>query len=115
MKSMATSGYTITTSITNTSKTKEKEQHVNIEVEQNDSFQRSNVGRGGQPDSNTRTHPDVNHEYTKDKWPQEVLFLGFDLSSHSSTLQFCILSGGIFFFYLLYGISLEQIFRLPGK
>ena len=56
---------------------------------------------------------------TKDDDKQEKLhsvpFLGMDLQTYSKTTQFCVLSFGIFFFYLLYGIAMEQIFRYPGK
>ena len=50
----------------------------------------------------------------KDEKPAPVPFLGMDLQHYSKTTQFCLLSVGIFFFYLLYGIAMEQIFRYPG-
>ena len=39
---------------------------------------------------------------------------GLDLKSYSIPIQFVVLSFGIFFFFLLYGISLEKIFSYPG-
>ena len=56
----------------------------------------------------------IDESKRKDVKTNHVSFLGFDLHHFSSTSQFCILSAGIFFFYLLYGITMEQIFRLPG-
>ena len=50
----------------------------------------------------------------KDGKINSVSILGFDLESYSVSTQFCILSCGIFFFYLVYGITMEQIFRIPG-
>ena len=50
----------------------------------------------------------------KNEKPTPVPFLGIDLQHYSKTTQFCVLSFGIFFFYLLYGIAMEQIFRYPG-
>ena len=50
----------------------------------------------------------------KDEKPTPVPFLGIDLQHYSKATQFCVLSFGIFFFYLLYGIAMEQIFRYPG-
>ena len=52
---------------------------------------------------------------SKDEKLAPVPFLGLDLQFYSITTQFCILSFGIFFFYLLYGIAMEQIFRYPGN
>ena len=44
-----------------------------------------------------------------------VPFFGFDLQTLSTTYQFLILTTGVFFCYLLYGISVEKIFSVPGK
>lgn len=48
------------------------------------------------------------------KLKQVVPCLCFDLGPLQTHVQFIILSLCVFFFYLLYGITMEHIFRLPG-
>ena len=56
----------------------------------------------------------IDEPKTKDDKPNSIQLLGFDVNQYSKTLQFCSMSIGIFFFYLLYGIAMEKIFRIPG-
>ena len=55
----------------------------------------------------------IDEPKTKADKPNSILF-GLDLNHYSKPVQFCSLSLGIFFFYLLYGIAMEKIFRIPG-
>uniref|UniRef100_A0AC35TME3 Adenosine 3'-phospho 5'-phosphosulfate transporter 2 n=1 Tax=Rhabditophanes sp. KR3021 TaxID=114890 RepID=A0AC35TME3_9BILA len=44
----------------------------------------------------------------------KVMFLGIDMTSWSSSLQFMVLCSGVFFFYLMYGYLQELLMSLDG-
>ena len=56
----------------------------------------------------------IDEPKTKADKPNSIRLFGLDLNHYSKTVQFCSLSLGIFSFYLLYGIAMEKIFRIPG-
>ena len=98
-----------------------KSQHVSIDMEKQ-SGSGDRFGEGFDQKRRLTSIGDNTNKSdikTKDDDKQEKLhsvpFLGMDLQTYSKTTQFCVLSFGIFFFYLLYGIAMEQIFRYPGK
>ena len=84
--------------------------YVSIEVERPNKHQIKEVNYEG----SSKNVNSIDESKTKDGKINHVPFLGFNLYRLSTTAQFFILSSGIFFFYLLYGITMEQIFRLPG-
>ena len=107
--------FTQTNSLTNSRRNSDKPyHHVSIDVDKyDDGHQRSGSFK---QDLLLEDCGDRSNDESKNKTGKtnSVAFLGFNLHSYSTASQFCILSFGIFFFYLLYGIAMEQIFRLPG-
>ena len=101
------------TSLTNSRRNSDKP-HVSIDIEKYGDGHRSPGEHRKEERRVSVGSPDIDVSKTKDGNPYHVPFLGFDLQKYSATVQFCILSCGIFFFYLLYGITMEQIFRIPG-
>ena len=108
-------------SLTSSRRNSEKtNQHVSIDIDsQSSSGNRFGEGfdekrrLGFGEDSTNKCDKDTKDD--KDGKPTPVPFLGIDLHYYSKATQFCVLSFGIFFFYLLYGIAMEQIFRYPGS
>ena len=69
---------------------------------------------------NNKDYFSVNHQINHERGLKNeddgdpVQKLGLNLNCYSMLIQFVVLSFGVFFFSLLYGISLEKIFSYPG-
>jgi hypothetical protein len=88
--------------------------HVSIDIGKHTDGLQSN---GHYPNEQRLSVDDGTDDESKNKKDgkiNSVSFLGFDLEPYSISTQFFVLSCGIFFFYLVYGIAMEQIFRIPG-
>jgi len=59
-------------------------------------------------------HPEENYTKESKNSTESVPCLFYNLKDCSKFSQFAILSLCVFFFYLLYGVVMEQIFRIPG-
>ena len=88
--------------------------HVSIDIGNHTNGLQSSVHYQGEQRLSIDGPPEDESKNKKDEKINSVSFLGFDLEPYSISTQFCILSCGVFFFYLLYGIAMEQIFRIPG-